>query len=372
MDEKNELKQDSNILNTPESQVPNIKIPALRTLKDDVSQTVQKDKITTAKILIAEQQRKQLEEKKKSDEVVEKTGNIFATLFGLVFLVASIGLIGYFGYSKINTPAPVTNTISQDSSFLFVFEKERIIDVSDADRTKIDSLISQYSIEATQSPLNTYTEIIFSKRDSITQVVSRISTVEFFRLFEIPTTTNLIQSLSSDFVYALINIDNRAERFWVIGIIDYESTYNNFFSWERTMALDLRNVFPVLKDLFDISKIIGLNEANTSSSDSSVVQTSDLDTPESQDLTPPTEIPEQNLVEQDMVQNNFITIESINKNLRFTDLVLSNYNTRAMRNENGTPFFYYAFLGKDKVLFAENPKVIAEVVKKMRQKQLIR
>lgn len=362
MNEKNELETNST---SSEPQVPDIRIPAIRTLKDDVSQTVKKDRITTAKILMAEQHKQQVAEKKESQETVKKTGNAFAVLFGLVFIALSIGIVGYFGYSRVTTPEPVfVNT--QDNYFLFVFDQEKLID-SDQPIDEINKLMSQYQIESSQFAPESFTEIVFFKEEN--ESTPRLTTLEFFRLFKIPVLTNIIRSVSSEFSYGFYTIEGRAEPFLVVGVVDYENAYANMFTWESTLALDIKSVFPVLRDLFDISKIKGMTNQEEVVQTEEPVQTESVsETP----VTPPatevstTETPPPTAPVEE------VTSESINRSIRFTDLVLSNYNTRAVRNENGSPFFYYAFIGKDKILFAQNPKLIAEIVKKIKQKQLVR
>lgn len=359
---KNELKQNSDIPESLDMQIPDIDVPALRTLKNDVSETVQKDKITTTKILMAEQNKQRIEEKTQSEDVVKKTGNVFAVLFGIVFIVIAIGLVGYFGYSRITTPSPVfVNT--QDNYFLFIFDHEKVID-SAQPLDEINRTINQYQIEASQTPSESFTELVFFKQENETN--TRITTLEFFRLFNIPVITNIIRSVSSEFAYGFYSLEGRAEPFLVVGVIDYENAYANMFSWESTLALDVKSVFPVLQDLFDISKIVGVPEPEPV-----IEEEIEEDSEETvSEADPPVQAPP--VEEATPVVEPTITPESINRDVRFTDLVLSNYNTRAIRNENGSPFFYYAFIGKDKILFAQNPKLISEIIKKMKQKQLIR
>jgi hypothetical protein len=62
----------------------------------------------------------------------------------------------------------------------------------------------------------------------------------------------------------------------------------------------------------------------------------------------------------------------INRNIRFLDSIFSNNDARAVRDPNGNPFFYYAFLDKTKVLFAQDPKVLSQIKQKIKEKNLVR
>jgi nitrate reductase NapE component len=372
MDEKNELEKNSNSSGTspdPFEHVSDIQIPNIRTFKQDISQTIQQDKVTTAKILMAEQNKRVLEGKIETHEKVKTVKNTFAILASVILLVASVGLIGYFGYTKVNTKPPVVNP--QASTFLFVYENEKFIDVS-LTREDIERKIQEYQIEASQGAQGTYTELVFFKTDSKTSNAERISSLDFFRLFEIPVITNVARSLSQDFTYGLYTTEGRTEPFLVVGLIDYENAYSSMFTWETTLAIDVRNIFPVLKNLFDVSKIITAPQqsdiiATTTQNPLEPIEEQDEDAIE-QDLQGEVVVPDDQVINLEAQE----TIETINRTIRFTDVILSNYNTRAVRNENGSPFFYYAFIGKDKILFAQDPKLIGEIIRKTKQRDLIR
>jgi hypothetical protein len=58
--------------------------------------------------------------------------------------------------------------------------------------------------------------------------------------------------------------------------------------------------------------------------------------------------------------------------VRFIDVVFSNKDARVVRDSNGNPLFYYAFIDKTKILFAQNPKVLNEISRKIKEKKLVR
>ena len=43
-----------------------------------------------------------------------------------------------------------------------------------------------------------------------------------------------------------------------------------------------------------------------------------------------------------------------------------------MRNDLGEPIFYYGFIDKTKILFAQDSKIIGQIKQKMKEKNLVR
>lgn len=347
--------------------LPNIDIPTLRTYKGDINQTVNRDKITTAKILIAEQKKKSKEEENNEETSVKRPTNIVALVFGVIFLIGAIGVIGYFGYTKVvmKTFAPIT----VPNSFLFVFDTEKFIDVTQ-NESQISIEVQKNIQEVSQMKDNTFTEFVFFKKDTETDQSNRISSLEFFKFYNVPLPTNIARSISKDFVYGMYKVDGRVEPFLVVGLVDYENTYSAMFAWESTIALDVRSIFPILKDLFDISKIknnLVLPEtiATTTSTSTAIVATTTASTTIVASST-------ESLSPEEQIQKEKETYEAINRAIRFVDVVFSNRDARAVRDTKGKPFFYYAFINRDKVLFAQDPKLLNEIVRKIKDKSLVR
>ncbi len=352
MDEQKELEKDSALLEHTEP-VPDIDIPTLRTYKNDINQTVHQDKITTAKILMAEQRKQSISNEKKAEVSVKKPLNLFALIFGLLFSVAGLGLIGYFGYTGIIKKSFETVTIPP--SFLFVFDDEKFIDAS-KDRTEIFEDVEKSIQETSTLKDETFTDIVFFNDSSQSDSNTRISAVQFFDIYQIELPTNIARSISQDFVYGVYKTGGRSEPFLVVGLVDFENTFNSMFIWETTLALDIKDLFPVLKKLFDISNG---STMYTGQATTTVIATSTATTTAT--LTPEEEFQKQNELRQ-----------VINRTIRFVDIVLYNRDVRGVRDPNGNPFFYYTFVDRNKILFAQDPKIVNEINRKIKEKQLVR
>lgn len=372
MDEKKELEKNSESTLTPIEIVPDIEIPTLRTYKSDINQTVNKDKITTAKILIAEQKRKELVQDEKEQVSVKRPLNFVALFFGVLFVVAAIGIFGYFEYSKI--VKKTFDAITIPPSFLFVFDDEKYIDASGSTLDTI-SLVDKNMKEVSNMKDETYTDLVFYKTNPSTKEKIRITSAEFFEIYGVKLPTNIARSTSKDFVYGVYKTNGKTEPFLVVGLVDFENAFDSMFIWENTLALDIKDVFPVLKNLFDISKgstVItpSVTATSTASTTMSASTTSSISTSTSIISTTTEQVG--NFTPEQIVENQTEMVQVINRTIRFVDIVLYNRGVRGVRDSNGNPFFYYSFIDRDKILFAQDPKIVNEINRKIKEKQLVR
>jgi hypothetical protein len=350
----------------PQEPVPDITIPTLRTYKSDINQTVSRDKISTAKILMAEQNRQRVTQEKTSDTSIKRPTNILVLVLSIILIVAALGGIGYFGYTKVIVKS--FDTPSLPPSFLFVFDQQKFVD-SSKEKNEIYQDVQSHVSSLAQSKPNTYTDIVFYKTNEETKEKYKISASEFFKLYDISLPTNIARSIGKDFVYGMYKIEDKVEPFVVVSIVDYEVLYSSIFQWESTLALDIQSLFPVLKNLFDITKnkLPVENQATaTSTATSSIINSTSTKVVQTQATTSSSTTQTLGLEENTDGQ------DTINRTIRFVDAVFSNKDARVVRDSKGTPFFYYAFLDKTKILFAQDPKLLGEISRKMKEKSLVR
>ena len=393
MDEQKELQKNSNPSQPVTEVLPEIEIPTLRTYKSDISSTVNRDKITTAKILIAEQKREEATKEKTNETSIKRPTNIIALFFGVLFAAGALGLIGYFGYfGYVKITKQTFDSISTMPSFLFIFDEEKYID-SSKKTTDIYADVDKKIQEISEMQDGTFTDLVFFKKDTETKEDVRISSAEFFKIYEIKLPTNMLRSISQDFVYGVYKTGGKIEPFLVVGLVDYETAYNTMFLWESTLALDIRDLFPVLKDLFDFTKQGNIlipqelipqdqnasssiktgtsTSVATTSTTTNVVQKTSTSTSSTNASSTSTTTPEQITPEEEFkIQTQ--ARELINRYVVFTDVVFSNRDTRAARDSAGNPFFYYGFIDRNKILFAQDPKLIGEITRKIKEKSLVR
>lgn len=350
----------------PVDPLPDIQIPSLRTYKNDIGQTVETDKITTAKILLAEQKKQEKQKAFVPETSVKKPKNILALLLGLLFTAGAIGVVGFFVYTKILPKKPEV-TFNASSFFLFAFDKDELVDVGES-KSEVFANVNKVITSAVQGKENAYTDIVFYKNDPVTEAASRISAAEFFMLYEVELPTNIARSISKDFVYGLHKKGTSVEPFVVIGLVDFENAFGSMFTWEPTLAIDMKEFFPKVQELFADNPevpleipVVTTTATSTGATSTRTIATStktvSSSTPVTATSTATTTVP---------------AYKPINRNVQFVDVVLANRDTRALRDENGTPYFYYTFIDRDKILFAQDPSLIPDIVRKIREKQLVR
>jgi hypothetical protein len=194
-------------------------------------------------------------------------------------------------------------------------------------------------------------------------------------LFDINLPTNIRRSISNSFVYGMYKTNGRIEPFLVLGINDYEVMYSSMFVWESTLALDIKDLFPVLKDLFDLTKRREIQTVvNTATTTVSTTTPIIATTTATSTATATTSIAEAEtaITPEEQYQLDIEQTTQINRSIRFIDIVFSNKDARAVRDPNGTPFFYYAFIDRTKILFAQDPKLLNEISRKIKEKNLVR
>lgn len=358
--------ESENTEQTSKEVIPDITIPTLRTYEKDVHQTVNKDKITTAKILLAEQNKKQktLQEGEVANTSIKRPTNILILILTIILIIISIGGVGYVGYTKITKTS--FTPISVPKSFIFVFDTQEFIDASQ-ELSEIFTHLKSVEQKIKSNKKTSYTEIIFYKTNQNTNEKERITTGDFFTLFNINVPTLIIRSLTSEFTYGIYSDQNKQEYFLIVGVADYETTYNSMFVWESTLALDIKDIFPKLKSLFDTSKQKQINMIEVATSTLQNISTSTVST-----STISTNTTSTSTISSSSTTQEEITHESINRNIRFIDIIFSNKDVRAIRDQYGNPTFYYTFIDKTKILFAEDPKLLPEIIKKIKEKNLVR
>ncbi len=417
MDEKKDLQTNPPLQDAVTDPLPDVRTPAIRTYKSDVHETVGQNKVTTAKILMAEQRKKQTQQDPQATALPpqKQTGRIFALLFGVLFLLAGVGAIGYFGYGAV-VQRVQTAPVAPVEFFLFAFDNQKNID---ATQPFIDVLREVESIldEASTQKENSYTEIIFSNPDIQTKESVRITSGQLFTLYNVRLPIAISGAIAKDFTYGTYTTSEGVEPFLVLALADYEGAYDAMFDWERTLALDIQDFFPKVKYYFNpipiqntpaSEEVSGQDDVVNENDQESTGTTSQDTTDSAQGTSPAGQTTDQQQgtdiqdtpatpatsstgltnatsststssdTTSDTASNSEIATDatpldaSINRTPTFVDIVLSNRDTRAIRDDNGTPFFFYTFIERDKILFAQNPKLITEIGRKLREKQLVR
>jgi hypothetical protein len=369
MDEK-DLQQtptDVDVPTRPVDPLPDMQISGYRTYKNDKGHTVSEDKISTAKIMLADQKAQEKKQAFVPENSVKTPKNVFALLLGLLFTVGAVGVLGFFAYTKLipQTPNIAFNT---SSFFLFAFDEEKFVDAKKV-KSDVYTAVNEAIRETTEMKEGTYTDIVLYKNDEETDEAKRVTAKEFFDLYEVNLPDNIERSMSDNFSYGLYRTETATEPFIVIGLVDFENAYASMFAWEPKLAFDMKQFFPTLGEIFSAGPEVPEEVVVATTTATSTLATSTKSVATS---TKPTATTTTAVATSTQATSTIPAYKPINRNVQFVDVVLANRDTRALRDENGTPYFYYTFIDKDKILFAQDSRLIGEIVRKVREKQLVR
>ena len=203
MDETKDLQNNSLKENTPLDPLFDVDIPTLRTYKGDISNTVQKDKITTAKILISEQKRKEVQGDFESSNSISRPTNKFALVFGVIFGLGALGLLGFFGYTKVINYTPIKEVVTENF-FVFAFDEKKYVDIS-KNKTDVYKSVQIILDEAVTQKSNTYTDIVFYRENPETKQNEQITSAQFFTLYDIKLPSEIAKSISKDLSFLQIS-----------------------------------------------------------------------------------------------------------------------------------------------------------------------
>ena len=133
---------------------------------------------------------------------------------------------------------------------------------------------------------------------------------EFLAALGTRASPDLVRALGSDFFFGIHTVDKNAPVL-VIPVVSYEHAFAGMLAWERTMNADLAPVFTAVPD-----QVAG-----------------------------PGGLPQKR---------------------QFNDLVMRNYDVRALKDDAGVIELYYSFPTKELLIIAESPYSFAEVLSRLR------
>ncbi len=303
--------------NTPEpagpATVPNqnvfheeMEISSVHTLKHDLQHVVQEQKMSVVKAVALEQ-----EKKARMERVVEPPRPPSRApsyiLMSLVFLILGIGALGGVYYIAMVQSAPGPAPI--DSSLVFAEQTVAFPLSNDAPQ----SLRTQIALARTSSgTLGSLTHIVptVTVTDQNGSRSEREATLgEYFEALSIEPPENLMRALGDSFFLGVHTVDKNAP-ILVIKVVSYDRAFDGMLSWEKNMNGDLSPLFVGIPRL-----VMG----------------------------------------QDGIQ--------IQR--QFTDLVMRNYDVRALKDDDGVIQMYYSFPTRDLLIIAESPYTFTEILSRL-------
>lgn len=373
MNPQEENKNPENILK--ETEVPKkgadelFSISSLRTYENDVKNAIQNNNVSTAKILMAEQQKRQKEQSDfEQDSPTSKT-NVLKISVSVVFVVLGIIAVGagYYFYSKNSAPKidPVVVVNAKK-----IIDTESEVGISTDNRTnrevvgEIRKIIKNSNSEIKEGNLK---EISFSKTVTTEENgkefsnIFRLETPELFKVLETREPDALVRSLDKGFLLGIHNNKNKIEPFIIFKTNDFEISYAKMLEWEYVLVSNIKDIFfenlgssqAFIGEEVDNAVIPEINLSDATTSTSTIATATSTKTETSTSTAP--------------VINN----KKYNER-EFKDLILANRDTRAIIDKDGKLLFFYTFINRDYLVLATNIDTLNTIITRMSSAKLIR
>lgn len=293
---------------------PTFVVAPVRTLKNDFQDIVRDKKMSYVRAASLEQDKKR--DRGRVSELETKTPpsrRTFMIIFGaILFLV--LGSATLFGISVIMQERSGTVATPDDTSLLFT-ESAVTLPLENLSAFDVKSLLSQ--MRGASGALGSITRVIPTIRGGLlsgtegdTAVAREASLEEFLSALGAHASSNLIRALDDTFFFGIHTVDKNAPVF-VIPVLSYERAFAGMLEWEGAMNADLTPAFTSVP-----STIMGEN--------------------------------------------------GILEKRQFEDVIMRNYDTRALKDNSGTIQLFYSFPTRNILIIAESPYSFVEVLARLR------
>jgi hypothetical protein len=336
-------------------------IRPLRTYEDDVKNAVQTDSISTAKILMAEQQKRQIEQADIEENSPKSETNIIKIIASIILFVLGLGIIGgglYYYFQKRAAEIPQQVTILTSNNF---------IDTEDLIKINVTNKVNREVVGEIRNILKNSSSM---KEDSIKEIKLiktvvttengkefsndvELTTAEFMRVLEAREPDALTRSFDSKFLLGIHKTKTSVEPFILFQTNDYEISYAKMLEWEWVLVPDIQDIF--YKNLGSSQTFIKYEE-NVTDNTPVVI---DQNTASTTNISEP-------IVDQ------ATTTSSKYEYRNFKDLILANRDTRSISSTDGKLLFFYSFIDRKHLLMTTNVETMNLVINRMNSAKLVR
>lgn len=286
----------------------------LHTLKDDLQTVVHDKKISLVSAVALEEEKKARRDKLVSAEAVQnpqRKRTVNAVIISVVFVALGLGALGAVlftmrgGSGSVNTPPAAAGLLFSEQTIPFSIGNQSASELKRA-------LGSARS--APGPTLGAITRLVptvaAEGSTSETPLERPASISEFLTAIEAHPPADLLRAFEEEFFFGIHTVDENAP-ILVIQVNSYERAFAGMLAWERAINADL---IPIFTNVPLLAK-----------------------TPDGQFFE-----------------------------RKFEDLIMRNYDVRALKDESGTIQLYYSFPTRDLLIIAESPYSFVEILSRLR------
>lgn len=284
-------------------------IAPLRTFKDDLREIVRKKKISLVRATALESDKRSRSNILGGEVVRSRSRRTRGVIFAatILFLLAGAALFGVYATMRGNQ-----GRVPEAGNAILFTENAGTFPISNAAPLEVKRLLAQIR-GSSNTTLGSITQIIPTVSETNNEGVTgeRPATLEeFFSALSARVPTDLVRALSSEFFFGLHTVDENAP-ILIIPVTSYERAFAGMLGWEQTMNADLTPIFTSVPD-----QIMG-----------------------------PGGLPEKR---------------------RFEDVVMRNYDVRALKDDTNVIQLYYSFPTQHILVIGESPYSFNEVLSRLR------
>ena len=337
-------------------------IRPLRTYEDDVKNAVQKDGITTSRILLAEQQKRQVEQEDFEENSPKSESNIVKISASIILILLGIGVVGggaYYYIQKKAADVPQQVTILTSNNFL---DTEEIVKINVANKTNREVVgeIRKTMSSSGDMKEDTLKEIKLTKTVITTENGKEFSdevnlnTEEFMNILEAREPDALTRSLDSKFLLGIHKTKAGVEPFILFRTNDYEISYAKMLEWEWVLVPDIQDIF--YKNLGSSQAFIKYEE--DFNDNVPLVIDKPLEGSTTPEIVP--------------------TFESGTSTApkyeyrNFKDLILANRDTRSIVSADDKTLFFYSFIDRKNIILTTNIDTMNMAISRINSAKLVR
>lgn len=343
----------------------------VRTLKDDVSQMVETNKISTAKIALAEQERRRREgyveeEPKKSHTMTKISISVVLVVLGIAVILLSFkynlvpqGVKNFVGLGETKE-----EIIARESKITFSIDGKNSLEIKNEISNKIRDIKDEPGKVIEFELLKTETIV---EEEVEKEVEVNINTRDLFKILESTADDRLKRSMQEDFLFGIYTgFENTP--FLILKTTDINLSFSEMYKWEEKMYYELK---PILTLKNEVPEFIEIEVASSSLATSTSATTTGTVTTEPTQTNNSTTTNATTSTSTPLMQK----IENPAPNFdpkSFEDLVLLNRDIRAIVDEAGEVILLYSFVDNENIVFTKDVEVFKELVQRITSKKLVR
>jgi hypothetical protein len=285
-------------------------VSPVHTLKDDLQGAVKEQKISLVRAVSLEEDRRHREKPQTPSDNpgrVQRSHRAAGIVFG-IFILVLLGAGALFGIYTVENArsavpaAPAASILFAETSVTFALDNQSPGDIKNV------LLQARNSSKATLGSITRIIPTVIATTTDNAQ--ARPATFgEFMTAMGATPPDDLVRALSPDFFFGIHTVDTNAPLF-VIPVMSYDHAFAGMLAWETTMDSDLSPLFSTVPAT--------IKDANG--------------------------LPTQRV---------------------FSDLVMRNYDVRALKDDAGNIVLYYSFPTQNLLIIAASPYTFTEVLSRL-------